>query len=83
MEAVFLASDSDTEDGSFRSMEAVRKASCFCCIDVPWLEAVEEGGGAPGAESLPKRDERPLREGDWTVVGEAVVEGWSLHGFAG
>lgn len=35
--AADLASDSDTEDGSFRKDCAVFMACCFCCHDVPWL----------------------------------------------
>lgn len=81
VDAVARASDKDTEEGSLRSMLAVLRASCFCCMDVPWLAAADEGGGA-AVDNFPKRDERLPKEGDCVVVGGALVEDLSLHGFA-
>lgn len=79
MLAVARASDSEIEDGSLWKLEAVRRASCFCCIVVPpegvWEEVggeVEEGGGEV-VESLEKREPSPGRVGDCVVVDEEML----------
>ncbi len=69
MLAVARASDSEIEDGSLWKLEAVRRASCFCCMVVP-LEGDWEEGGEEVVESLEKREPRPDKEGGCVVTGE-------------
>ena len=72
------ASERETEEGSARSCCAVRRASCFCCRDVPPVGAV--GGGEEAVESLAKREER---EGCGLVEGGGEGGCSPLHGLVG
>lgn len=85
VEAVALASASDTEDGSLRKDEAVFKAACFSAQVVPVDgEGEAAGGGEAVVERLEKRELNPVRE-DVCVVSFLLVVAVdsSAHGFAG
>ena len=66
VDAVFFASERETEDGSLRKRLAVLRASCFCWTDVPWVGAA---GGGEVVESFEKRDWRPPNEDCWAGEG--------------
>ncbi len=77
MEAVALASERETEEGSLRSEEAVFKAACFSAQEVPVDGAgLDVDDGEAAVERLEKRDERP----DSAVL-EALL-GSSAHGLS-
>src|SRR5207253_2319255 len=59
VEAAVLASDSDTDLGSLRKLEAVFRAACFCAQEVPPL-GVAAGAVVPPVLSLEKRDCEPV-----------------------
>ena len=63
MDAAPRASERDTEAGSFRNAVAVLRASCFCCMEVPWLGVGVEVGGGAAVDNLEKRDPRLERDG--------------------
>jgi len=78
--AVARASESEMDDGSLWKLEAVRRASCFCCVVVPAWGDWEEGGREV-VDSLEKREPRLVKEGVCDV--EGVLVDCEAHGFGG
>ena len=63
MDAAPRASERDIEAGSFRNAAAVLRASCFCCIEVPWLGVGVEVSGGASVDDLEKWEPRFERDG--------------------